>query len=68
MNNGSNNNSPRKRKSPKDYFAGQQAGNDDDNGDAKMAENLGINLVEIFFAVSGEQSQRGGDRVDDDGL
>ena len=59
-NNGSNNNSPRKRKSPKDYFAGQQAGDYDDDGDAKMAENLGINLVEIFLPCLGSSRKGGG--------
>lgn len=52
-NNGSNNSSPCKCKSPKDYIAGQQVEDDDDDGDANMAENLGVNLVEDFFAFQG---------------
>jgi hypothetical protein len=48
-NNGGNNILQHKRKSPRNNnYDGQQAGEDDDNGDAKMGENLGINLINFF--------------------
>ena len=53
-NNGKSN-SPRKRKSPQNNNDKKQAGEDDDDGDAKMGENLGINLVEDFFVAAGEE-------------
>ena len=53
-NNGKSN-SPGKRKSHQNYNDKKQAGKDDDNGDAKMGENLGINLVEDFFVAAGEE-------------
>jgi hypothetical protein len=67
-NNGSNK-SPRKRKSPQNNNDGQQAGddnddNDDNDGDAKMSENFGINLVENFFATAGEELQKAADGND----
>jgi hypothetical protein len=50
-NNGGNNISQRKRKSPRNNnYDGQQAGKDDNDGDAKMGENLGINLIEFFLS------------------
>ena len=60
-----NNNSPRKRKSNQNNNDGQQAGDDDnddnDGDDAKMGENLGVNLVEDFFATAAEELQRAAD-------
>ena len=53
-NNGKNN-SLRKRKSPQNNNDMQQVDEDDDDGDAKMGENLGINLVEDFFVGAGEE-------------
>jgi hypothetical protein len=53
-NNGKSN-SPRKRKSPQNYNEKKQVDEDDDDGDAKMGENLGINLVEDFFVAAGEE-------------
>jgi hypothetical protein len=53
-NNGKSN-GPRKRKSPQNYNEKKQVGEDDDDGDAKMGENLGINLVEDFFVAAGEE-------------
>ena len=52
-NNGKSN-SPRKRKSPQNYNEKKLVGEDDD-GDAKMGENLGIHLVEEFFKAAGEE-------------
>jgi hypothetical protein len=49
--NNGNNNSPRKCKSPQNNNDMQQAGDNDNNEDedAKMGENLGINLVDFFL-------------------
>ncbi len=50
-NNGGNNISQRKRKSPQNNnYDGQQAGEDNNDGDAKMGENLGINLIDFFLS------------------
>jgi len=55
--NNGNNNSPRKRKSPQNNNDVQQAGDEDNDGDdAKMGENLGINLVKFFLS----RPERGG--------
>ena len=65
--NDGNNNSPRKRKSPQNNNDVQRAGDDDNDGDdAKMGENLGINLVELFFVATGEDLQKAADGKADD--
>ncbi len=65
--NNSNNNSPCKHKSPQNYNNVQGAGDDDNDGDdAKMGENLGINLVELFFVATGEDLQKAADGKADD--
>ena len=55
--NNGNNNSPRKCKSPQNNNNVQQMGDDDNDGDdAKMVENLGINLLVNFFLSRPERS------------